>query len=472
MKFYNSLTKKIEEFKPLNNDKVNIYVCGLTPYDHVHVGHARTYVAFDMLKRFLILKGYKIFHIQNITDVDDKIIARAKETNQKPEELTKKFHSEAIELFKKLRILDADVYPKVTQHIPEIIEMIKILISRGFAYETETGVYFEVNKFQNYGMLSGQKMGEIRTGTRKELDETKKNPEDFALWKKTKDEIIEFNSPWGKGRPGWHIECSAMSGKYAKTLDIHGGAKDLIFPHHENEIAQSETANGVQFVKYWLHTGFLTVSGEKMSKSLGNFVTLKDVLSMHSPNAVRMFFALANYRSPMDYNPVQIKQAETTVARIFNFMDNINNAITKRKKRNARNVKLMNEMKAKFKNFYHFLEYDFDMPTAMTYLFSIMKSANSALIDNKTYDYEAFEFIKKEMENALYILGLELKNESKNSDDKAKQLIEQLVRLIIELRNNARKKKDFKTSDEIRKRLKQFGISLEDDDSETRWKKI
>ncbi len=465
MKFYNSLTKKIEEFKPLYDGKIIMYVCGLTPYDNTHLGHARTYVAFDMLKRFFILKGYEVFHIQNITDVDDKIIKKANETNQKPNELTEKFHSEAMELFKKLHILDANIYPKVTEHIPEIIGMIETLIKKDFAYETETGVYFEVGKFPKYGALSGQKIDEIRAGTRKEVDETKKNSEDFALWKKTNSEIIEFSSPWGRGRPGWHIECSAMIGKYSnmKTLDIHGGARDLIFPHHENEIAQSESANEVQFVKYWLHTGFLTVNNEKMSKCLGNFVTLRDVLTNHTPNAVRLFFALTNYRSHIDYNPTQIKQAEVTVKRILNFMDKLNNAISKRKKKNMHNKELINETKSKFRNFYHFLESDFDMPTAITYIFSIMKSANT-VFDDDAYDYETFGLIKKEMENALYVLGIE--NEIKKPEDKSAQLIE----LLIELRDDARKRKDFKVADKIRDKLKQICVLLEDNGTKTTWK--
>ncbi|MDD5337574.1 MAG: cysteine--tRNA ligase, partial [Candidatus ainarchaeum sp.] len=285
MQLYNTMTKKMEVFEPLSGKKVNLYVCGLTPYDHTHLGHARTYVAFDMLKRYFTQGGYDVFHIQNVTDVDDKILKRAAERKISPRELAESFNSEAMELFKKLNILEANAYPKVTEHIPEIIALVQKLLDSGYAYETETGIYFEVRKFPDYGKLSGQKLGEIISGSRKEVDETKRNPEDFALWKKTKDEALEFESPWGTGRPGWHIECSAMAGKYAKTLDIHGAARDLIFPHHENEIAQSEAANGQKFVNYWLHTGFLTVNGEKMSKSLGNFVTLADVLSQHSPNA-------------------------------------------------------------------------------------------------------------------------------------------------------------------------------------------
>lgn len=462
MQFYNSLAREKEKFEPIHKGKITMYVCGLTPYDHAHLGHARTYVAFDMLKRFLLFKGYEIFHIQNITDVDDKIIRRAKESGEKPAVLTEKFHSEALELLAKLHVLPADVYPKVTEHMPEIIALIKKLIENGYAYETETGIYFEVRKFNGYGKLSGQKLDEIISGSRKEVDETKKSPEDFALWKKTSGEILEFESPWGAGRPGWHIECSAMSLKYAKTLDIHGGARDLIFPHHENEIAQSEAASGKKFVNYWLHTGFLTVNGEKMSKSLGNFVTLKDVLTEHSPNAVRMFFAMAHYRSPIDYNPEQIRQAEATVERVFNFMNNLDEALGKKEKKSAHDASLVSEINAKFKNLYHFLEQDFDLPTAMTYFFSIIKSANTHL-EGDAYDYEALGLIKEEMEKALGIIGLE--RETKELGGKTKELVE----LLIELREDARKRKDFGTSDRIREKLRQLGVLLEDS-GKTKWK--
>ncbi len=463
MQFYNSLSKKNELFKPLEKGKVTMYVCGLTPYDHAHLGHARTYVAFDMLKRFLLFKGYSVFHIQNITDVDDKILKRAKESGEKPGELTEKFHSEARELFRKLHILDADAYPKVTEHIPEIISMIETLMKKGYAYETETGVYFEVAKFKNYGKLSGQKMDEILAGSRKEVDESKRSPEDFALWKKTKGEQLEFQSPWGKGRPGWHIECSAMNAKYSKTIDIHGGARDLIFPHHENEIAQSEAANGEKFVNYWLHTGFLTVKGEKMSKSLGNFVTLKDVLVEHSPNAVRMFFAMAHYRSPIDYNPDQIRQAEATVERIFNFMDNLDSALAEKKAKDVRDKGLEKEAKNKFRNFYHFLEMDFDMPTSLAYIFSLMKSVNTHL-EGGAYDYEVLAYVKAEMEKALELIGLA--REKKSMDGKTRELVE----LLIELRDDARKRKDFESSDKIRERLRQLGVLLEDSGGKTKWK--
>ncbi|MBU0586037.1 cysteine--tRNA ligase [Candidatus Micrarchaeota archaeon] len=481
MQFYNSLSKQKDVFEPLTKEKVLMYVCGLTPYDHAHIGHARTYVAFDMLKRYLLSKGYSIFHIQNITDVDDKIIRRAKESKKNPKELTERYQGEATELLRLLHVIDADVYPKVTESIPDIIDMIETIMKNGYAYETETGVYFEVRKFKEYGKLSGQKLDEIIAGSRKEVDETKKHPEDFALWKKTKGEILEFDSPWGKGRPGWHIECSAMSRKYAKTLDIHGGARDLIFPHHENEIAQSEAAGADPFVKYWLHTGFLTVNGEKMSKSLGNFVTLKDVLAEHSPNAVRMFFSLAHYRSPIDYNPDQIRQAEATVARMLNFMQNLDHALKKRPKKEKKDEGLEKEITKKFGHVDEFLENDLDVANALAYVFSIIKSMNTHLEEAKEYDYSVLEFAKKNMDRVLYIIGIvpaekkldekldELRKEFKEIKGVNEMGAEEIMEHIVSIREEARKKKDFKTSDEIRAKLKKIGISLEDS-AETKWK--
>jgi cysteinyl-tRNA synthetase len=303
MQLFNSLSKNLETFTPLEENKVVMYVCGLTPYDSAHIGHARTYVSFDVIKRYLIKKGYSVYHIQNITDVDDKIIKRCLETGADPTKLTTGIHDEAMELFGQLNISPADVYPKVTGHMEEIIAMVKTLLEKGHAYETDDGVYFDVLKFKDYGKLSGQDIEHMKAGVRKEVAKGKRSPLDFALWKKTQGEILEFDSPWGKGRPGWHIECSAMAKRYGKrTLDIHGGARDLIFPHHENEIAQSEAANDEKFCNYWLHTGFLTVSGEKMSKSLGNFITLKQALSSFTPNALRLFYLQAHYRSPLDYD--------------------------------------------------------------------------------------------------------------------------------------------------------------------------
>lgn len=470
MKIYDSIQKKEVEFRPLDDKKVVMYVCGLTPYDSAHIGHARTYVAFDVIKRYLKKRGYDVYHIQNITDVEDKIIKRCKESGADPKELTEKVHEEALLLFDRLHIQRADVYPKVTEHIPEIIKFIEKLVDKGYAYETETGVYFDVPGFEGYGKLSGQNLEEIEAGARIEIDESKKHPEDFALWKKGED-IITFDSPWGKGRPGWHIECSALAKKYAKrdTLDIHGGARDLIFPHHENEIAQSEAANGKPFSKYWMHTGFLTVHGEKMSKSLGNFVTLKEGLERFSPNALRFFYIQSNYRSPLDYDEKVIASMDEGVEKIFNTLRNLE----QNKKENEVDEDFRKKTDEESVRFHEAMENNFDTPSAIASMFNLIRTVNGHLDKEKT-DNEALKKVKKEIEDILSILGLERETVSFDSKKdeiekiagelgiKEKLPPEKLIRKLIELRNKSRENKDYATSDKIRNMLKEIGIILED----------
>jgi len=479
MKIYNSLSNKPEEFIPSSNGKVKMYVCGLTPYDSAHIGHARTYVAFDVVKRFLIKNGQNVFHIQNITDVEDKIIKRCKETGADPKTLTIDVHDEALALFDRLNILRADTYPKVTEHIPQIISFIERLISKGSAYETATGVYFDVSKFPGYGKLSGQNMDEIKAGSRKAVDETKEDPADFALWKKTEGEIIEFDSPWGKGRPGWHIECSALALKYAgETLDIHGGARDLIFPHHENEIAQSEAANGKQFCRYWMHTGFLTVHGEKMSKSLGNFVTLRQSLDMFSPNAIRMFFLQAHYRSPVDYDEEAIEAAGESVERIFNSMGLIRELEEGRMAQE--DPAFREESDRLIGKFHSAMENDFDTPEALASLFGLLRLTNAHL-EKSEVDRNQLERVMKAIEEMVWIFGFI--EEKPALDEKSSALSklaeefgisesssEKILHALISLREEWRKKKDYQKSDLIRAKLNAIGISLEDKQAGHRYK--
>ena len=449
MKIYNSLSKTVEEFKPIDDKKVVMYVCGLTPYDHAHIGHTRTYIAFDILKRYLMKKEYSVYHIQNITDVEDKIINRCKETGAKPLELTEKFHNEALELFDGLRILRADVYPKVTEHIQDIIKTIQTLIQKGHAYETETGIYFDVGSFKEYGKLSGQKTDEMESGARIGIDKTKRSPLDFALWKKEEGGLLEFDSPWGKGRPGWHIECSSMSLKYAKreTLDIHGGARDLIFPHHENEIAQSEGETGKQFSKYWMHTGFLTVNGEKMSKSLGNFVTLKDAMEKFDSNSIRFFFAQTHYRSPVDYDENKIKASGEAVEHVFNSLDSISGAL-KSGKDDFSDERLREEIKKAKLSFYEAMDNDMNTPDALAALFKLVKMANTNTNTEKI-DYAALGDLEKETKEILWILGLEkieMDLDSKKSDIEKIAVefkgktgtSEEMLEQLIDLREKAR----------------------------------
>jgi len=463
MLIFNTLTKKKEKFEPAEGKRVNLYVCGLTPYDHAHVGHARTYVAFDSIKRYLLHKGFDVFHIQNITDVEDKIFNRSRETGISPRDLAERFQGEAVELFDLLNVLRANVYPKVSEHIPEIIEMISSIQKNGLAYETETGVYFSVGKFTHYGKLSGQKMDEIERGSRISPDETKEDPVDFALWKKG-DDVLTFQSPWGVGRPGWHIECSAMGMKYTggKTLDIHGGARDLIFPHHENEIAQAEAATGAKFVRFWMHTGFLTVNGEKMSKSLGNFITLKDLLSRHSPNAVRLFFLRSHYRSPVDYSEDSIRSAEESCKRIFLLWEKLDEVLAEEKPSSA-DKDFRKECEFEISGFYSALDDDFDTPGAVAHLFNLASLVFSHL-EKGNPDCEQLAEAREKLENMLWILGL------KREEIEMPEMTEKLVSLLIDLREKARKEKNYGMSDEIRKRLHELGVVLEDSDKGVKWR--
>ena len=464
----------------MEDKKVVMYVCGLTPYDSAHIGHARTYVSFDVIKRYLIKRGYKVYHIQNITDVDDKIIKRCLETGADPFKLTTEIHDGAMELFGSLNILPADVYPKVTEHLEEIIEMIKALLEKGYAYETEDGVYFDVLKFKDYGKLSGQDIEHMKAGVRKEVAKGKHSPLDFALWKKTKGEILEFDSPWGRGRPGWHIECSAMAKKYGKrTLDIHGGARDLIFPHHENEIAQSEAATGERFCNFWLHTGFLTVSGEKMSKSLGNFITLNQALSRFTPNSLRLFYLQAHYRSPLDYDEEKLLAMEESVERIFNSLGLMHELGEGESQRDEDFRKKSDELIA---SFYNYLEDDFNTPEAIASLFSLLRLANSHLSAEKP-DREQLKKVGSSVEGMLWIMGL--KERRRGIEEKAESMFallkelgvekkpesaEEALNLLIDLRDQARAAKDYKRSDMIRARLREIGIILEDKAEGIRWK--
>ncbi len=458
MRVYNTFTKKFERFSPAHDRKIVMYVCGLTPYDHTHLGHARTYVSFDVIKRYLIYRGYEVLHIQNITDVEDKIINRAKETGKDPLGLSRHFHSEALSLFDSLSILRADFYPAVSEHIPEIIDAIKKILKKGCAYETETGVYFNVAKFKKYGRLSGQKIKEIEKKHRIEPDPTKKNPADFALWKKTKkgEEPIGFESPWGYGRPGWHIECSAMSMKYTnyKTLDIHGGAKDLIFPHHENEIAQSEAAFGSQFVKYWLHTGFLTVDGVKMSKSLGNFITLKDALAKHNPQAIRLLFVLTKYSSPIDYSEEHVESASAALKRIEEGFALLKEA-EKSKKPSKTDLDFRKKIYMQKNKFFEAMENDFDTARAAASFFDFITEANRHA-SGKEIDYSALKIAKQFYSDVLFIFGIELKKEEAGGEYGA------ILNAVLDVREELRRARQFELSDRIRKILNESGYEIFD----------
>lgn len=466
IKVYNSLTKKLEPFVPLR-DEVGIYVCGVTPYDYIHLGHARTYIAFDIIIRYLRYKGYKVRYVQNITDIDDKIIKRARDEKRDPLELSKTFSEMALEDMDQLKIKRADFYPKVSGHIPEIISLIERLIDKGYAYVSQGSVYYDVSKFADYGKLSGQKLDEIKAGARVEPGEDKRSPEDFALWKKAKEGEISFDSPWGRGRPGWHIECSAMSMKYlGETFDIHGGGRDLIFPHHENEIAQSEAATGKQFVRYWMHTGFLTVNGEKMAKSLNNFITVRDALREHDPEAIRLFFALTHYRSPIDYSVSSLRQANNSLQTLYNTLEN-SKAALRHAHEGKRDTDFERDISNEKKKFIAAMDNDFNTPLALSSVFAVSKKINQYITGEVCR--ESLEMAVVTLKEMCGIFGI-LENDGKKARLK-EGINEELLKLILELRKLARENKDYETSDMIRARLKELGITLEDkSDGSTEWK--
>lgn len=451
MKIYNTLSQNIEEFIPQQNKTVKMYVCGITPYDDTHLGHGRCYVVFDVLRRYLKYKGYNIKYVQNFTDIDDKIIDKAAQLHIPIEELTSKYISSYFEVEKKLNILPADIYPKVSQHIDDIILSIEKLINKKIAYITSTGVYFSIEKFPNYGKLSKKNLKELLLGARVELDETKNSPLDFALWKfqKTPQEPF-WNSPWGKGRPGWHIECSVMSMKYlGETLDIHGGGQDLIFPHHENEIAQSEALTEKKFVNYWVHNGFVTINQQKMSKSLKNIFALKDIFEIYSPATVRLFLISQHYQKPLDFSLTEIEQHKNTLQRFNNAINELELRI-----KNIKNVSSLNE-KVKIytdnivKEFENGLDENLNTSIALAALHKLVSFIFTFNSENKTdYEYIYNNFLKM-----LNVLGIEISTEVS---------IPQEIKELLTQRELARKNKEYQKADQLRQKIMDLGYIIED----------
>lgn len=461
MKIYNTLAEKKEEFSPQEKQKVRMYVCGITPYDHSHLGHARTLVAFDIIRRYLLFRGFSVTYVQNVTDIDDKIIKRAHERKVAPLELSKKFNDLSEKEFLALGIMKPTSSPKVSGCIPEIISLIERIEKNGFAYRTASGVYFDVMKFGGYGSLSRQPLDAIKSGARIEVDEQKRNPQDFALWKAGEEPGVTFDSPFGRGRPGWHIECSAMSTSIlGDTLDIHGGARDLIFPHHENEIAQSEAATGKKFVKMWMHTGFLTVNGEKMAKSLGNFVTIESALAKFPPQSIRMLFVMSHYRSPIDFS-------ESAIVAAGNSLSTLHSAIHAAKSYPlpaAGAAKLPEAAHEAETAFTAAMDDDFDSPNACAALFVLAKKITAACSDTSAGKMDALAAAAT-LEKLLAVFNLA------PQDAKLSISEEEIEKLVAE-RDEARKIKDFATSDAIRKKLDGAGILLEDrKDGKTGWRR-
>ncbi len=457
LKFYNTLSRKKEVFRPRKNKKVNIFVCGPTVYDLSHIGHARTYINFDMIVKYLSEKGYDVFYLQNITDIDDKIIKRAKEKKITPQKLARDFEKEYLKDMKKLKINSVTKYARATAHVKEIVSQVERLLKKGYAYQIEDGIYYDISKFKDYGKLSRRTVLQAEDAVSR-IDESKekKNKGDFCLWKRSKPGEPSWSSPWGPGRPGWHIEDTAIAEKYfGSQYDIHGGARDLIFPHHEAEIAQMEAVSGKSpMVKYWLHSGFLTVRGKKMAKSLGNFITIRDFLKKHSPRLLRFLVIKNHYRSPIDYSERVIQQTKKELERIDEFIIKLKTRGPKSRTKD-RGQKLVESLILETrKEFEEAMDDDLNTPKAIASIFNLVNKGNSLIAQNELDSGDAknvLEFLKKVDKVFGFIFR-----------EKPKRKIPENVLELVKEREKYREKGQWKLADEIRKKIKKLGYWVED----------
>ncbi len=481
LKIFNTLTRKKEAFTPLHEGQIRMYVCGPTVYDSSHLGHARSIIAFDVIRRYLEYKGYDVRYIQNFTDIDDKMIKRAEEQGVSTFELAAKYIQEYFQDFDKLGVKRATAFPKATDHIQDMVKHIQKLIEKGYAYESNGSVYFRVAKFKKYGKLSRREHPEQELEGEEESElEEKEHPADFALWKAMKVGEPFWESPWSKGRPGWHIECSVMSTKYlGEPIDIHGGGLDLVFPHHENEIAQSEALSAKPFVRYWMHNGFLTVNKEKMSKSLGNFFTIKEITAKYDPEVVRLFLISSHYRSPIDFSDAQLDEAKARLTRIHNAIDGL-----ERHLHEAREAEMLNPLKpsnADFDlwqalneietEFQTAMDDDFNTPVALASLSKFLSKMNVLLSEGSQLTAGTLQKTHDVLNGIGDVFGLyreRMRKEYGAPVDRV--LLDGLIQLLIELRAHARNQKDFESADRIRAQLKELGILLEDEKTGTVWK--
>lgn len=455
MRIYNSMTRQKEEFVPIEEGKVKMYVCGPTVYNYFHIGNARPFVVFDTLRRYFIYKGYEVKFVQNFTDVDDKIIRRAKEEGITAPEVSEKYIKEYFKDVQALNVMEADVHPKVSEHIDDIVQFIQTLIDKGYAYEADGDVYYSTRKFEGYGKLSGQNIDDLESGARIAIGEVKKDPLDFALWKAQKEDTeIAWETPWGKGRPGWHIECSAMSRKHlGPTIDIHGGGADLKFPHHENEIAQSEACNGVPFAKYWMHNGFITVDGEKMSKSLNNFFTVRDIREEFEGDFIRFFLLSGHYRNPINFSDSEMKSVKTGYDRIATGMETLE-FLTKNGTDGMTDAEAaVLEGLAKYKDaFIEAMDDDMNTAAAIGSIFEMVSDINVAVKNGASKEFSAAALEK--MRELTDILGVFKKDEEDG--------IGADIEALIAERAEARKAKNWARADEIRDQIAAMGYTIKD----------
>ena len=477
MKIYNTMSRKKEKLAPITPKQIKMYTCGQTVYNDIHMGNARFYVVFDAIRRYLCRKGYDVKFVQNFTDIDDKIIAKATEEQTSTEEIAERYIKHTLEDLAKLNILPATINPRATQEITEIIALINQLMEKKFAYENNGTVYYAVDKFENYGKLSRKNIEDLEAGARVEIESGKRNPMDFVLWKPAKPGEPKWESPWGEGRPGWHIECSAMAKKYlGDEIDIHGGAEDLIFPHHENEIAQTEASTGQNFARLWMHCGILTTDHKKMSKSRGNFFTLREVAEKFSYDVIRFYFLSGHYRMPMEFNSAVLEAAEQSLKRIKTCYGNLLHAL---KTSTGGEVNFAGmDVETNFSNlqtfekdFFAAMDDDFNTADAITAIFELVKFTN-IILDYSSHPAEQniaslplLDECRKIMENLCNILGINISSANETTENDTK------IQALIDARQDARKNKNFAEADRIRDEISNMGIVLEDTPGGVRWRK-
>jgi cysteinyl-tRNA synthetase len=462
IKIYNTLTRNKEEFIPLEEGKVKMYVCGPTVYNYIHIGNARPAIVFDTVRRYLEFRGYDVRYISNFTDVDDKLIKVANELGEDVPTIAERFINAYFEDVHALGCKKADAHPRVTETMDLIIDFISALIDKGFAYESGGDVYYRTREFNEYGKLSHQSIDELKVGARIQVGEKKKDALDFVLWKAAKEGEISWDSPWGKGRPGWHIECSAMAREYlGDTLDIHAGGQDLAFPHHENEIAQSEAMTGKTFARYWMHNGYINIDNEKMSKSLGNFVTVHEIIKHHDPQVVRFFMLSVHYRNPINYSEELLENTKAALDRLKTSYQNLKHRMEASADLTDNNQEWLDKIASLHEQFIKDMDDDFNTANGVSKLFELSKLSNLYLIEKNTA-VEVIKAFMDEFETLFGVLGLSLKDE---------ELLDEEIEALIEKRTQARKDRDFKLADEIRDQLKEMNIIIEDTPQGIRWKR-
>ncbi|MGG4037531.1 cysteine--tRNA ligase [Heyndrickxia ginsengihumi] len=462
IQIYNTLSRKKEPFVPLEEGKVKMYVCGPTVYNYIHIGNARPAIVFDTVRRYLQYRGYDVQYVSNFTDVDDKLIKAAKELKEEVPVISERFIKAYFEDVTALGCKHADVHPRVTENMDSIITFIQMLVDKGYAYESSGDVYYRTRSFKEYGKLSHQSIDELKSGARIEIGEKKDDALDFALWKAAKEGEISWDSPWGKGRPGWHIECSAMAKKYlGDTIDIHAGGQDLAFPHHENEIAQSEALTGKTFARYWMHNGYINIDNEKMSKSLGNFVLVHDIIKHHDPQVLRFFMLSVHYRHPINYNEELLENAGAGLDRIKTSYENLKHRKQASMNLTENNQEWLNTIEGLHQQFINEMDDDFNTANGISVLFDLSKQANYYLREKNTSD-QVIDAFMKEFEDLFAVLGLNLESN---------ELLDEEIEALIEKRNQARKDRNFQLADQIRDQLKDMNIVLEDTPQGVRWRR-